>query len=109
MDAGTSCTEKLSCLTSAIIADAAHRRVKFQIVGFDIATAFLQQWLTKAHTNGYQYNTRLSSNMPGELANQLNTIDKAHYGLKQSNNIFNTKFHRLLTSNGYFPFILALF
>jgi hypothetical protein len=107
VDAGTSCTEKLLCLVSAVIADAAYRRVKFWIIGFDIAAAFLQQLLTRAHTNGIQYITRLPPNMPGELANQLNAIDMAHYGLKQSNNIFNTELHRLLTSNGYFPSILA--
>jgi hypothetical protein len=64
-------------------------KVEFEIVGSDIPAAFLQQWLTKEHTIGYQYITKLPSNMPGELANQLNAIDKAHNGLKQSNSTRN--------------------
>ena len=107
IDAGTSSTDRLLCLTSAVIADATHRRVPFQIVGCDIPAAFLHQDLTPEDTNGYQYITRLPANFPGELANQLNAIDKGHYGTKQGNNLFNKANHKLLVDAGYTNTILA--
>ena len=66
--AGTSDTERLLCLISACVADAAHREVPLEIFGFDIPGAFLQAPLTRQDTNGYQLITRLPSNMRGSRA-----------------------------------------
>jgi hypothetical protein len=107
IDAGTSSTERLLCLTSAVIADATHRQVEYQIIGCDIPAAFLHQDLTKEDTNDYQYITRLPANFPGKLANQLNAIDKGHYGTKQGNNLFNRANNKLLLDAGYVNTILA--
>jgi hypothetical protein len=105
--AGTSDIEKLLCLTSAVIADASYRKVPLTIGGLDVPAAFIQIPLTRADTNGYQFYTRLPSNLPGPLAGQLNEIVKSHYGMKQSNHIFNRHLHNLLTANGYLPSLLA--
>lgn len=104
---GTSDFEKLLCLFSATIADASHRQVPLQLGSFDVPAAFIQCPLTRLDTNGYQLITRLPSNLPGPLAGQLNEIVGAHYGLKQSNNIFTESFRRFLVKNGYSNSILG--
>ena len=105
--AGTFDTEKLLCLASACIADAAHRNVPLEIFGFDLPAAFLQAPLTRSDTNGFQLLTRLPSNMPGLLAGQLNEITGPQYGIKQSNNLFNHHLRTQLATIDYHPSILG--
>lgn len=98
--AGTSDTDKLLCLLSAVIADAAHRGVDVNIGSFDIPASFLTQPLTREDTNGYQLITKLPLHFYVDTS-QLWEIIGAQYGLKQSNSIFTEAFRNLLVSLGY--------
>lgn len=100
---GTSSTELLLLLLSTCVADAASRGCSptLTLSGFDIKGAFLHCDLTPADTNGYQFVTNLPKDIPGPKAGQLRAIVKGQYGIKQSNNIFNSHLGGTLEQNGY--------
>ena len=100
---GTSSTELLLLLLSTCVADAAVRGCSptLTLSGFDIKGAFLHCDLTPEDTNGYQFLTTLPKDLPGPKAGQLRAIVKGQYGIKQSNNIFNSHLGGTLEMNGY--------
>jgi hypothetical protein len=107
--AGTSDAEKLLCLISAIVADAAHRHIPLQTGSFDIPAAFLQFGLPRSATNGFQLYTTLPKSLPSPLSGKLNEITGPQYGMKQSNGIFSKEFNGIMTKRDYKTNILSLY
>jgi hypothetical protein len=105
--AGTSNVEKLLCLLSATVADAAHRHIPLQTGSFDVPAAFLQFGLLRSATNGFQLYTTLPKSFPSPLSGQLNEITGSHYGVKQSNGIFDAEFDGIMTNHDYKTHILS--
>ncbi len=69
----------------------------------DIPAAFINnKVLTREHTGGHQFITRLPKDLlHAEYANQYAHIIKPQYGLKQSNHIHDEDLHKLMLSHGY--------
>ena len=103
--AGTSDAEKLLCLLSATVADAAHRQIPLQTGSFDIPAAFFG--LPRSATNGFQLYTTLPKSLPSPLSGQLNEITGPQYGIKQSNGIFDKEFDKEMTNHNYKTHILS--
>ena len=75
----------------------------FKTASGDIPAAFINNNpLPRSSTGGTQFITRLPKDLlHREMANQLCTIDMAHYGTKNANHIFDHDLATLLTSHGY--------
>jgi hypothetical protein len=82
--AGTSDAEKLLCLLSATVADAAHRHIPLQTGSFDIPAAFLQFGLPRSATNGFQLYTTLPK------SGQLNEIKQREFDGVMTNHDYKT-------------------
>ena len=69
----------------------------------DIPAAFINnKILTREHTGGHQFITRLPKDLlHEEYANKYVHIIKPQYGLKQSNHIHDEDLNKLLLSHGY--------
>jgi hypothetical protein len=105
--AGTSDAEKLRCLLSATVADAAHRYIPLQTGSFDVPAAFLQFGLPRSATNGFQLYTTLPKSLPSPLSGQLNEITHPQYDIKQSNGTFNKGINGMMTKHDYKTNILS--
>lgn len=100
--AGTSDAPHRVFVLASSLADAAHRGVKLITFSFDVPAAFINKnALTREHTGQTQLCTRMPADMPPPYGNALCEVVGAHYGLKQSNHIYDQDFIHLMTSNGY--------
>lgn len=73
-----------------------------QVSDFDINGAFLHEPLTPGNSPR-QLVMQLPKNIPHPLAGQWVEIPRAVYGLKQSNNSFDTSLTAVLKSGGFLP------
>jgi len=100
--AGTSdATHRAFALATSLAHASIHN---FQLITFcfDVPAAFLNKNpLTRAHTGQTQLITRMPPNIPPPYDNALCEVIGAHYGLRQSNHIYDQDFIRLLTTNGF--------
>ena len=89
---------------AAAKAHAAHQGIPLITFDFDVPAAFLNKnALTRAHTNGTQLFTRTSNLLPPPYKDVTCAVEGAHYGLKQSNHIYDQDFINLLINDGFTP------
>ena len=102
--AGTSDVTHRMFVLAAAKAHAAHQSIPLITFDFDVPAAFLNKnALTRAHTNGTQLFTRTSPLLPPPYNNVTCAVEGAHYGLRQSNHIYDQDFINLLVSDGFTP------
>jgi len=100
--AGTSDAPHRNFVLASSLADATHRSVPLITFDFDVPAAFLNKNpLTREHTGGTQLCTRMPSNLTPPLNNALCEVVGAHYGLKQSNHIYDQDFIQLMLNDGF--------
>ena len=102
--AGTSDVTHRMFVLAAAKAHAAHQGIPLITFDFDVPAAFLNKnALTRAHTNGTQLFTRTSNLLPPPYKDVTCAVEGAHYGLKQSNHIYDQDFINLLINDGFTP------
>ena len=100
--AGTSDASHRMFVLATAIADAAHRGIPLYTFSYDIPGAFLNgNTLTREHTGGRQLVAHMPSSLPAPYNSATAEVLGAHYGLKQSNNIYDEGLINLHTSNGF--------
>jgi hypothetical protein len=100
--AGTTDANHRQFALAAAQADAAHRGKTLYTGSCDIPAAFLNgNKLTRDLTGGVQLYTRLPQHLPAPYGGALAAIDGAHYGLHQSNHIYDQNMINKLIENGY--------
>jgi hypothetical protein len=83
-------------------ADAAIRGKDLITFSFDIPAAFINgNKLPRSLTGNTQLLTRLQSNLPPPYSRALCEVVGSHYGLKQSNHIYDQNYINLLLKHGY--------
>ena len=83
-------------------ADAAKRGKILHTMSCDIPAAFINgTTLTREDTGGVQLYTRLPSELPAPYGGAIAVVNNAHYGLRQSNNIYDQNMIANLEANGY--------
>ncbi len=84
------------------LADATTRDKDLTTFSFDIPAAFINgNKLPRNLTGNTQIITRLPPDLPPPYSKALCEVTGAHYGLKQSNHIYDQDFIELLLRNGY--------
>lgn len=100
--ASTSDSNHRAFVLATALADAAHRNKTLITFSADIEAAFINNnLLPRSETGGIQLLTRLPPNLPPPHNNALCEVTGAHYGLKQSNHIYDQDLLRTLDSHGY--------
>lgn len=100
--AGTSDAPHRAFTLASNLSHAAHHNLKLITFSFDIPAAFLNRNpLTRAHTGNTQLFTRTPHNLPPPHDGVLCEVVGAHYGLKQSNHIYDQDFIQLLVNAGF--------
>ena len=100
--AGTSDSTHRSFVLATSLADSTSRAVPLISFDFDIPGAFLNNNpLTRKHTGNTQLCTRMTKDLPPPYGGALCEIVGAHYGLKQSNHIYDQDLIKLLTDDGF--------
>ena len=100
--AGTSDSTHRSFVLATSLADSTARAVPLISFDFDIPGAFLNKNpLTREHTGNTQLCTRMTKDLPPPYGGALCEIVGAHYGLKQSNHIYDQDLIKLLTDDGF--------
>ena len=100
--AGTSDSTHRSFVLATSLTDPTSRAVPLISFDFDIPGAFLNNNpLTRDHTGNTQLCTRMTNELPPPYGGALCEIVGAHYGLKQSNHIYNQDLIKLLTEDGF--------
>ena len=100
--AGTSDSTHRSFVLATSLADSTARAVPLISFDFDIPGAFLNNNpLTREHTGNTQLCTRMTKELPPPYGGALCEIVGAHYGLKQSNHIYDQDLIKLLTDDGF--------
>lgn len=100
--AGTSDATHRSFVLATSIADSTVRSKPLITFDFDIPGAFLNNNpLTREHTGQTQLCTRMTKDLPPPYGGALCEVVGAHYGLKQSNHIYDQDFIKLLTDDGF--------
>ena len=102
--AGTSDATHRAFTLAAGQAHAAVHKLDLITFNFDIPAAFLNRNpLPRDKTGNTQLFTRTPSYLPPPYNNKTCEVIGAHYGLKQSNHIYDQDFINLLTSDGFTP------
>lgn len=100
--AGTSDATHRAFVLAAGLAHAAHIGLPLLTFSFDIPAAFINKnALTRTHTGNTQLYTRTPHNLPPPHDGVLCEVTGAHYGLKQSNHIYDQDFIQLMTNDGF--------
>ena len=100
--AGTSDATHRAFALAAGQAHAAIHNLQLITFNFDIPAAFLNNNpLPRTKTGNTQLFTRTPANLPAPYNNKICEVIGAHYGLKQSNNIYDQDFINLLTTDGF--------
>ena len=100
--AGTSDATHRSIVLATSLADSALRAAPLITFEFDIPGAFLNNNpLTRDHTGQTQLCTRMTSDLPPPYGDALCEVVGAHYGLKQSNHIYDQDLIKLLVQDGF--------
>jgi len=100
--ASTSDSNHRAFVLATALADAAHRNKTLITFSADIEAAFINNNpLPRSKTGGTQLLTRLPPGLPPPHNNALCEVTGAHYGLKQSNNIYDQNLLATLDSHGY--------
>jgi len=100
--ASTSDSNHRAFVLATALADAAFREKSIITFSGDIEAAFINNNpLPRSKTGGTQLLTRLPPDLPPPHGNALCEVTGAHYGLKQSNNIYDQDLLTTLDSNGY--------
>jgi hypothetical protein len=100
--AGTSDATHRAFTLAAGQAHAAIHKLDLITFNFDIPAAFLNKNpLPRDKTGNTQLFTRTPSYLPPPYDNKTCEVIGAHYGLKQSNHIYDQDFINLLTSDGF--------
>ena len=100
--ASTSDPTHRAFVLATALADAAHRNKTLITFSGDIEAAFINNNpLPRSSTGGTQLLTKLPADLPQPYSNALAEIVGAHYGLKQSNNIYDQDLLGRLTSHDY--------
>jgi hypothetical protein len=110
--AGTSSTTNRAFILSCALAECSHQGTLADLIigDCDVPGAFLQNPLPRSSTGGKQFYTLLPKDTPTHLLPLLHSkptrlaeILGAFYGIKQSNNIWDTDFSKTFTNAGYNP------
>lgn len=102
--AGTSDAPHRIFVLATSIADAAHRGKALITFDFDVPAAFINKnQLTRAQTGQTQLCTRMPKDLPYPHGGALCEVVGAHYGLKQSNHIYDQDFISLMVNDGFTP------
>lgn len=102
--AGTSDAPHRIFVLATSVADAAHRGKTLITFDFDLPAAFINKnALTREHTGQTQLFTRMPKDLPPPHGNALCEVIGAHYGLKQSNHIYDQDFISLMLNDGFTP------
>jgi len=100
--AGTSDPQHRMFTLAAAKAHAAHHNLALLTFDFDIPAAFLNKnALTRADTNNTQLITRTPPSLPPPYNGVTCEVQGAHYGLKQSNHIYDQDFINLMVTDGF--------
>ena len=100
--AGTSDSTHRAFTLAAGQAHASQTHQKLITFAFDVPAAFLNKnALPREKTGNVQLITKSPSIFPPPYSNSLCEIIGAHYGLKQSNHIYDQDFIKLMTSDGF--------
>jgi hypothetical protein len=100
--AGTSDSTHRAFTLAAGQAHASQSHQKLITFAFDVPAAFLNKnALPREKTGNVQLITKSPSIFPPPYNNSLCEIIGAHYGLKQSNHIYDQDFIKLMTSDGF--------
>ena len=100
--AGTSDATHRAFTLAAGQAHAAIHNLNLITFNFDIPAAFLNNNpLPREKTGNTQLFTRTPANLPPPYDNKTCEVIGAHYGLKQSNNIYDQDFINLMTTAGF--------
>ena len=102
--AGTSDATHRAFTLAAGQAHAAIHKLELITFNFDIPAAFLNRNpLPRDKTGNTQLFTRTPSYLPPPYNSKTCEVIGAHYGLKQSNHLYDQDFINLMTSNGFTP------
>jgi hypothetical protein len=100
--AGTSDATHRAFTLAAGQAHAAVHNLDLITFNFDIPAAFLNKNpLPRDKTGNTQLFTRTPSNLPSPYDNKICEVIGAHYGLKQSNHIYDQDFINLMLQDGF--------
>ena len=100
--AGTSDATHRAFTLAAGQAHAAIHKLDLITFNFDIPAAFLNKNpLPREKTGNTQLFTRTPSNLPPPYDNKICEVIGAHYGLKQSNHIYDQDFINLMLNDGF--------